>query len=243
MDKQTLIEKIKKMATARTCRPELKRSVQKYLISLGKPGEKLAAQNLIAEIEENITPIDELVTFSRSAQAIQILGKEGAKKLLAHVAKLTASGAKFCDCPACKPATEILQYKEIILEAKQPQPNETSTDKKTLHKKLREIEASPSCHPSLRVMIQKYFDALGTSNEKIVAENLITELENDVELVDVLVIFAHSNRAIEMLGAERAKIFAANADALKASGAKYCNCLACTLGLEVLENKEILLGK
>ena len=241
MDKQTLIGKIKKMGTARTCCPELKRAVQNYLIALGKPGEKDAAKNLIAEIEEDIMPIEELTAFAKSARAIQILGKEGAKKLLAHVEKLNADGAKYCDCPACIHAAEILQYKEILLDAKKPE--EISADKKALLEKLKAIEASPSCYPDLREMIKKYFDALGTPNEKIAVENLIDEIENDVEPINVLVIFAHSNRAIEMFGAERAKKFAENADALKASGAKWCNCLACTLGLEVLEHKDILLGK
>ena len=240
MDKQALIEKIKKMATARTCRPELKRAVQKYLVALGKPGEKIAAENLIAEIEESITSIDELVTFARSARAIQILGKENAKKLLAHVGKLTAGGAKFCDCPACKPAAEILQHKEILLDVKKSEEN--LPDKQTLQKKLREIEASPSCCEELEAEIQKYFAALGTPKEKLAAEYLIDELKADVVPIELLVINAHSNSAVEYFGVEGAKKFAAHADALKASGAKYCNCLACTLALEVLKYKEVLLA-
>ncbi len=240
MDKQELIKRIKAMSAAKTCCPDLKRAVQNYLIALGKPGEKIAAKNLIAEIEENIMPIEELATFARSARAIQILGKEGAKKLLAHVDELEKIGAKYCDCPACTHAAEILKHKEILLDVKKPAEN--LPDKKTLLEKLKTMAASPSCYPDLRKAVQSYFDALGTDKEKIAAENLIDELEDDVEPIDLLVIFAHSNRAIEMLGAERAKIFAANADALKASGAKYCNCLACTLGLEVLKYKKVLLA-
>ena len=240
MDKQELIKRIKAMSAAKTCCPDLKRAVQNYLIALGKPGEKIAAKNLIAEIEENIMPIEELATFARSARAIQILGKEGAKKLLAHVDELEKIGAEYCDCPACTHAAEILKHKEILLDVKKPAEN--LPDKKTLLEKLKTMAASPSCYPDLRKAVQSYFDALGTDKEKIAAENLIDELKEDVEPIDLLVIFAHSNRAIEMLGAERAKIFAANADALKASGAKYCNCLACTLGLEVLKYKKVLLA-
>ena len=241
MDKQTLIGKIKKMGTARTCCPELKRAVQNYLIALGKPGEKDAAKNLIAEIEEDIMPIEELTAFAKSARAIQILGKEGAKKLLAHVEKLNDDGAKYCDCPACIHAAEILQYKEILLDAKKPE--EISADKQALLEKLRTIEASPSCCDELEEMIKKYFAALGTKREKIVAEELIDEMKADVVPIELLIITAHSNSAVEYFGVEGAKKFAAHADALKASGAKYCNCLACTLALEVLEHKDILLGK
>ena len=239
MDKQTLIEKVKRMGAAKTCYPELKRAVQKYLIALGKPGEINAAKNLIAEMEEDIVPIDELVNFARSAKAIQILGKEGAKKLLAHVDKIHEDGAKHCDCQACTLAAEILEHKEVFFEAEQPQ--EPLTDKQTLQKKLLEMTASPSCYPDLREAVKNYFDVLGTPKEKSSAENLIDELKADVVPIDLLVIRAHSNSTIEILGAERAKIFAANADALKAGGAKWCNCKACTLGVEILEHKDILL--
>ena len=114
-------------------------------------------------------------------------------------------------------------------------------DKQTLLKKIWNMAISPSCHPELREVTRNYFSVLGTAEEKIAAQNFITALEAKVEPIETLVIFAHSNRAIEMFGAERAKIFAANADALKASGAKWCNCRACTLGLEILEHKDILL--
>ena len=238
MDKRTLIEKVKAMAAARTCCPELKRAVHSYLVALGKPGEKIAAKNLIAEIEDDLVPIDELLTFARSAHAIQILGKEGARKLLAHANELKTSGAKYCDCPACTPAAEILQYKELLLSAEKD-----SLDKQALLEKLRKIVASPSCCDELEEMIKKYFAALGTPKERLVAEYLIDELKADVVPIELLVITAHSNSAVEYFGVEGAKKFAAHADKLKASGAKYCNCLACTLGLEVLEHKDILLGK
>ena len=115
-------------------------------------------------------------------------------------------------------------------------------DKQALIEKLKKIEASPSCCPELREAIKKYFDALGSPREKIAAEELIDEIKADVVLVEHMAVFARSNTAIEMLGAEVAKKFAAHADELRRRGVKYCNCLACTLGLEILDNKEILLA-
>ncbi|MBR4153163.1 MAG: heat-shock protein Hsp90 [Selenomonadaceae bacterium] len=115
-------------------------------------------------------------------------------------------------------------------------------DKQALIEKIKTMGASPSCYPDLKVAVKKYLDALGTKREKIAAEELLSEIEADVVLTDQLVIFAHSNSAIEMFGAKRAKQFAANADELKRRGEKYCNCLACTYGLEILANKDILLG-
>ncbi len=114
MDKQTLIEKIKAMAAAPSCCAELKAVVQIYLDALGTSGEKSAAQNLIAEIEEDITDVDSLVAFAHSDRAKEIFGEEQ-KNFAAHADQLKASGAKYCDCGACVPALEILNNKSILL--------------------------------------------------------------------------------------------------------------------------------
>ena len=115
MNKQTLQEKIRAMAAAPSCCPELKAAVQNYFAALGTADEKSAAKNLIAEIEEDITAIDDLVPFAHSDIAVQIFGVEGAKKFAAHADELKASGAKYCDCGACAPGLEILANKEILL--------------------------------------------------------------------------------------------------------------------------------
>ena len=115
MTKEILIEKIKAMAAAPSCCAELKAAVQNYLDALGTANEKSAAQNLLAEIEEDITTVEDLVPFAHSDMAVQIFGAEGAKKFAAHADELKASGAKYCDCGACAPGVEILNNKEILL--------------------------------------------------------------------------------------------------------------------------------
>lgn len=115
-------------------------------------------------------------------------------------------------------------------------------DKPALIEKLKALAASPSCYVRLKQEIELYLDTLGTPGEKTAAEKLLDEIKRDVVPVDRLIIFAHSNRAIEAFGREGAKKFLANAEALRRRGAKYCNCKACTLGLEILDNKEILLA-
>lgn len=115
-------------------------------------------------------------------------------------------------------------------------------DKQTLIDKIKELAASPSCCEELKLAVQYYLDALDKPHEKSAAENLIKVTKASVTPIELLVIWAHSNSTIEKFGAELAKKFAAHADALKASGAKYCNCSACTLGLEVLDHKDVLLA-
>lgn len=115
MDKQALIEKIKVMSSAPSCFADLKAASAVYLNAIGTADEKIAAQNLIAEIEKDITPIDNLVAFAHSEQAKEMFGANSAKNFAAHADELKASGAKYCDCGACAPAAEILQHKEILL--------------------------------------------------------------------------------------------------------------------------------
>jgi len=115
MDKQTLIEKIREMAAAYSCCNKLKQEVQNYLAAVGTADEKSAAQALLAEIEADITTVDNLVIFAHSQHAVEIFGADGQKKFAAHADELKASGAKYCDCGACAPAAEILAHKEILL--------------------------------------------------------------------------------------------------------------------------------
>ena len=115
MNKQTIIEKLKAMAAAPSCCAELKQATQAYFDAVGTADEKSAAQNLIAELEEDITTVDDLVPFAHSELAVQIFGADGQKKFAAHADELKASGAKYCDCGACAPGVEILANKDVLL--------------------------------------------------------------------------------------------------------------------------------
>ena len=115
MTKKDLIEKAKALIAAPSCCAELKEIGQAWIDSVGKSDEKEKAENLIAEIKEDITPIDGLVAFAHSDNAVKIFGAEGQKNFAAHADELKASGAKYCDCGACKPAFEILENKSVIL--------------------------------------------------------------------------------------------------------------------------------
>ncbi len=114
MDKQTLIAKMKEMAAAPSCCPELKAAVDAYIDAFGTPEEKTAAKNLLAEIKEDVTTVDDLVVFAKSPQAAEIFG-EGIKGFIAHAEELKASGAEYCDCAACAKGLIILKNKNVLL--------------------------------------------------------------------------------------------------------------------------------
>jgi len=59
--------------------------------------------------------VKESIGFAGSELAIQILGEEGAAKLLQHAKDIKAEGAKFCDCDACVAAKNIIDLKAEIV--------------------------------------------------------------------------------------------------------------------------------
>ena len=111
--------------------------------------------------------------------------------------------------------------------------------KENLITTTKELIAAPSCCAPLKVKAQAWLD---NPDDKAVAKEFITELEGDITGIDDLVAFANSPLAVKKFGEDGAKKFVAHANELKAKGAKYCDCPACTAGLKILENKEAVLG-
>ena len=111
--------------------------------------------------------------------------------------------------------------------------------KENLIATVKELIAASSCNATLKVKAQAWIDS---PDNKIVAKEFVTELESDITPIDSLVSFANSPVAVKYFGEEGAKNFAAHANELKASGAKFCDCAACTPALKLLDNKELILG-
>ena len=105
----------------------------------------------------------------------------------------------------------------------------------------RKMIVAPMCHPDLKAAGQAWIYEVGKEGEAQAAQNLITEIEACLTPIDKLVAFAHSEDAKKIFG-DGAKNFAEHSDELQASGAKYCDCAACTPALEILQNKEVILG-
>ena len=102
----------------------------------------------------------------------------------------------------------------------------------------KDLIAAPSCYAPLKAKAQAWLD---NPDDKAIAKEFITELESDIRSIDNLVAFANSPIAVEIFGEEGAKNCIAHANELKASGAKYCDCAACTPALKILENRKVIL--
>lgn len=103
------------MMNASSCCAEAKEAAKNWLDAVGTDKESEAAKNLIAELEEDIMPIDGLIAFAGAEAGAQVFGEEMAKNVLAHAEEIKASGAKYCDCEACAACEAILEKKDEIL--------------------------------------------------------------------------------------------------------------------------------
>ena len=112
--------------------------------------------------------------------------------------------------------------------------------KKELVQTAKQLIASPSCCPELKAVTQRWLDAVGTAEEKEDAHALVLELMEDVNTLDHTIQFFESEQVVQMFGAEQANAMAAHAREMRASGAKWCDCPACTAGVILWKNAESL---
>lgn len=118
MEKEVLsyvAEKSKELMESATCSREAREAAQAWLDAVGTDRQAEETKKYIAELEEDIVPIDNLISLAQSETGAKIFGAEKAKEVAAHAQKIKAEGAKFCDCPACVAVGEILAKKDQLL--------------------------------------------------------------------------------------------------------------------------------
>lgn len=108
-------QKVKELINAASCSAEAKAAGQNWLDALGTEREAEETKKLIAELEQDIMPIEGLIAFAASEAGAQVFGADGAKKVEAHAREIQAAGAKYCDCPACAAVEAILGKKEEMI--------------------------------------------------------------------------------------------------------------------------------
>ena len=108
-------EQAKNLIAAHACCQEAKDAANAWLCAVGTADEKEKAKALVAELEEDIMPIDGLIGFAASDMGAKVFGEEKAKEVLAHAEAIKAAGAKYCDCPACAACEAILKHKEELI--------------------------------------------------------------------------------------------------------------------------------
>lgn len=118
MNKEVLnfvVEKTHELIDAPTCSSETKEAAQAWLDAVGTDKEAEETKRYVAELEEDIMPIDNLIAFAESDAGAQVFGEDNAKNVASHAKEIKACGAKYCDCPACAAVEAILEKKEALL--------------------------------------------------------------------------------------------------------------------------------
>lgn len=108
-------EQTRALLAAPSCCAEARAAGEAWLAAAGTAAEPAETKKYLAELAEDITPIDGLIAFAGSPAAAAHMGEAAAKGLLAHAQQIKAAGAQYCDCPACTAARAILAKKAELL--------------------------------------------------------------------------------------------------------------------------------
>lgn len=111
----SMIEKVNALIAAPSCCAELRAVAEEWLKAVGTEGEKEASAKLIAELEEDVCTLDDVIPFFESEAGIRFFGEEGAKAQADAAKQAKADGGKYCLCPACQAGASILAEKESLL--------------------------------------------------------------------------------------------------------------------------------
>ncbi len=114
MANEALMKKIEEMTAAPSCCAELKDAAKKYVDAVGTDAQKAAAEDLIAELKEDVQPLDGVRAFFASDAGAAVFGKEQAAKMTAIADEKLAAGEKICFCAACQAGSWILEHQELL---------------------------------------------------------------------------------------------------------------------------------
>lgn len=109
-----VVKKTHELIDAPTCSRETKEAANAWLNALETGGEADQTKIYIAELEEDIMPIDTLISFAESEAGAKVFGTDKAKDVASHAREIKADGADYCDCPACAAAAAILEKKDLL---------------------------------------------------------------------------------------------------------------------------------
>lgn len=114
MDKETLdfvAERAEVLAAADTSKQETKDAACAWKDAVAADASDAAVRQatdvLLDVLEGRPTSIDGVIAFAQGP-AVELMGEQAAAEMLARQQERKEAGAKYCDCPSCKAASEIL---------------------------------------------------------------------------------------------------------------------------------------
>ena len=96
---------------------------------------------------------------------------------------------------------------------------------------------APKSTPTVKEFAQSWFDAEGTEKQVELTKQLVSVAEQNIALIDEVIDYARSERAIQSLGEEGAAKLLQHAKDIKAEGAEFCDCAACVAAKNIIDLK------
>ena len=108
MNKEKIVEEVKKLIAAPSCYPELKEVGEKFLASIGKDNENECLDAIIKGAEACKSSIDACIAFLESDMGKQIYGDK-VEAVLKDAEDKKSAGEDTCTCAACQACKHILE--------------------------------------------------------------------------------------------------------------------------------------
>ena len=115
LDRSAVIDKVQKLADAPSVYEGLKAKAEVFLEAVDTPQEKSAFRTLIDEIKSDVLTIDQLISFTESANGVALFGAQRAGEYHAAAKQAKEQGEDTCICPACQAGKEILANQAAIV--------------------------------------------------------------------------------------------------------------------------------
>ena len=96
---------------------------------------------------------------------------------------------------------------------------------------------APSSNQTVKEFAQSWINAEGTPKQEELTKQLVSVAEQNIALIDEVIDYARSERAIQSLGEEGAAKLLQHAKDLKAQGAEFCDCQACVAAKNIIDLK------
>ena len=96
---------------------------------------------------------------------------------------------------------------------------------------------APTSNEAVKEFAQSWINAEGTPKQEELTKQLVSVAEQNIALIDEVIDYARSERAIQSLGEEGAANLLQHAKDLKAQGAEFCDCPGCVAAKNIIDLK------
>lgn len=88
--------------------------------------DKVTENEFIKALKDGVASLDEVIDIFSKPDMKEKMGEEAAEQIRSHAEAMKAEGKKFCDCPACTQAREILR--DLGVDIEEPEVEEPAAD-------------------------------------------------------------------------------------------------------------------